>query len=458
MDYYEFLSRKRKSAEFSGVEPSGDYSILFPWQRQTTEWALRAGRAALFWDCGLGKTGAQLVWARDVNIATGKPVLILAPLAVSQQTAREGEKFGVRVNLAEQDADIVNGVNITNYEKLDKFDTGRFSGVVLDESGILKAYMGKVKRQIVKSFQSTPYRLCATATPAPNDLMELLNHAEFLGVMRSSEALACWFIADQTNSGHYRLKRHAEKDFWRWVATWAVCISKPSDIGYPDDGYNLPPLNEVDEILSTARIGGIEEIAREVQLSATGFHAEKRRTLKERCEKCAEIANGTDEQVLVWCYQNDEADVLKRLIPDAMEIRGSHAAKAKEQAAIDFVDGRKRVLISKPSVFGYGLNFQNCHTAVFCGMDYSYESYYQAVRRLYRFGQEHPVTIYRVMSDTERHVLDVVKKKEQLKEEMGASMADAMAEYQSGAIHGRKITLNLSRQDAVMPAWLKEAG
>lgn len=455
--YKDFLEGKVRANQSYGFEPKGDLQALFPWQRDVAAWACKKGRAALFEDCGLGKTPQQLAWGDEVHKATGSPVLILAPLAVSRQTVREGKKFGIDVNLVETDADVVNGLNITNYEKLDKLDTGRFSGVVLDESSILKAYTGKVKRQIVRAFRDTPYRLCATATPAPNDLMELLNHAEFLGIMRSNEALPCWFIADQSNSGHYRLKGHAQEDFWRWVASWAVCISKPSDIGYSDEGYALPPLNEVDEILSTSNIGGMEEIARTIQISATGFHREKRRTLGIRTQRCAELANATSEQVLVWCYQNDEADALKKLIPDAVEVRGSDKTEVKERAAVDFAEGRKRVLISKPSIFGYGLNFQNCHEAIFCGMDYSYESYYQAVRRLYRFGQTQPVTIRRVMSDTERHVLEVVEQKARLKQEMGVSMGQAMKEFQTDAIRGRNFTLNLSPQMAIMPEWLKEA-
>lgn len=455
MGYVEFLQKKTRAVEHTGFAPSGDFGKLFPWQRDVTSWACKNGRAALFEDCGLGKTPQQLTWAREVHQATESPVIILAPIAVSQQTVREGKKFGIDVNLAEMDADIVNGVNITNYEKLDKFDTSRFAGVVLDESSILKAYTGKVKRQIIQAFKDTPYRLAATATPAPNDLMELLNHAEFLGIMRSNEALSCWFIADQRNSGHYRLKGHAEKDFWQWVASWAVCISKPSDIGYGDEGYELPPLEEIDNILSTGSALDMEAAAQKVDMSATGFHKEKKRTLDIRTKRTAELAAQADGQVLVWCYQNDEADVLKRIIPDSVEVRGSDRADVKEKAAMDFVEGRKRVLISKPSIFGYGLNFQNCHESIFCGMDYSYESYYQAVRRLYRFGQDKPVKIWRVLGDTERHILDVVDEKAKMKAAMGESMAQAMKEYQTGAVHGRSFTLDLKPQIAELPGWLE---
>lgn len=457
MTYREFLETKTITAISSGFEKPRELmnNALFEWQKDIDYWALRKGRAALFEDCGLGKTIQQLEWAQSVSEHTGKPVLIVAPLAVAEQTRREGAKFGYTVTVCRNQSHVKSGINICNYEMLEHFDPDAFGGVVLDESSILKAYTGKIKRQIIDIFKNTPYRLCATATPAPNDLMELLNHAEFLGIMRSNEALSCWFIADQSNSGHYRLKGHAEKDFWLWVASWAVCISKPSDIGYTDEGYKLPPLMEYDDIFSTANSEGLEAISEKPDMSATGFHKEKRRTLAIRAAKCAEIANSTTDQVLVWCYQNDEADELKRLIPDAVEVRGSDKVEVKEQAARDFADGRKRVLISKPSIFGYGLNFQNCHNAVFCGMDYSYESYYQAVRRLYRFGQDKPVTIHRVLGDTERHILDVVRQKEQMKQTMGRSMADAMKEFQTDAIRGKSFTLDLSPQVASMPNWIK---
>ena len=435
-----------------GALPSG----LFDWQKAVTKFSVHAGRAGNFEDCGLGKTVQQSAWADQVSKHTGSPTLILAPLAVAPQTAREGKKFGIPINIAETAADIVHGVNVTNYEKLDKFDTSVFSGVVLDESSILKAYTGKVKREIVKKFADTPYRLSCSATPAPNDLMELLNQAEFLGIMKSSEALACWFIADQSNSGHYRLKGHAEKDFWHWVASWAVCISKPSDIGYSDEGYNLPKLAENDVTVKSAGEQNIFLACREKpDMSATGFHKEKRRTLKVRTEKCAEIANSTDEQIMIWCYQNDEAGALKRLLPDALEIRGSDTAKEKENAALRFVSGDVRVLISKPSIFGYGLNFQSCHNCVFCGLDYSYESYYQAVRRFYRFGQPLPVNVWRVIGENEKQILETINRKAQMKSDMGRSMADAMRDAQIENLRGREFKLDLRVQQASMPEWLR---
>ena len=439
-----------------GFMPGKLPSRLFDWQRSVTEWSVKRGRAAMFEDCGLGKTGQQLAWADQVSERTGSPVIVLAPLAVAPQTKREGEKFGIPVNIAETDADILPGVNVTNYEKLDKFTLSRFSGVVLDESSILKAYTGAVKRQIISAFSETPYRLSCSATPAPNDLMELLNQAEFLGVMKSNEALACWFIADQSDSGHYRLKGHAEKDFWRWVASWAVCIEKPSDIGFSDEGYVLPPLAEHDVLLKGSEgADPLAAIREKPDMSATGYHAEKRKTLEQRAEHCAEIAASSDEQYVIWCYQNDEADLLKKLLPEAVEVRGSDKAGTKERAALDFIDGKRRVLISKPSIFGYGLNFQNCRNAVFCGLDFSYESYYQAVRRMYRFGQPLPVKVWRVVGERERAILDTIDHKARMKQQMARGMAEAMREFQTEAVRGREFNLTLEKQSADFPAWLR---
>lgn len=321
-------------------------------------------------------------------------------------------------------------MNVTNYEMMDHFTPDAFCGVVLDESGILKAYMGKTKRQLIKDWGNTRYKLVCTATPSPNDQMELLNQAEYLGIMKSSEALAIWFIADQSAMGNYRLKQHGIEYFWDWVATWAVCFQKPSDLDpkYSDEGYDLPPLIEHDEVL---RIDEVSDdwsngFLRDIQTSATGFHKEKRITLKQRCEKCRDIADSTDEQVLVWCFTNEEADELKQIMPYATEIRGSDSVQAKEQAVQDFADGKIRVLISKSSIFGWGVNWQNCHTAIFCGMDYSYEGYYQAVRRLYRFGQEKPVHIWRVLGSTEVNILKTVGAKADMQEQMHGGMVEAM--------------------------------
>lgn len=459
MTYTEFLKSKEVRIMPSGftVDESTLNPAAFEWQRHVVSWALQRGKAALFEDCGLGKTLQQLMWAERVSKYVKKPVLIVAPLAVAPQTKMEGEKFGIAVNICESQADVKDGVNITNYEKLDKFNATSFGGVVLDESSILKSYMGKTKRMIIEKFAYTPYKLACTATPAPNDLMELLNHAEFLGVMKSSEALSIWFIADQSESGKYRLKGHAERDFWQWVSSWAVCVGKPSDIGYSDDGYILPPLSEIDEVVGNDNsLIAFADIARSIDTSATGYHKERRRTLESRCTKTAEIVKADcANQYVIWCGMNDEADELGKLLPEAVEIRGSDKAEKKEQAAMNFVNGKIRILISKPSIFGYGLNFQNCHNSIFCGMDYSFESYYQAVRRFYRFGQREPVKIIRVLGDTELNILNTINRKANMKEHMQHSMADAMKQFQTRKIGA--FQLDLSEKRYQMPAWLRGA-
>ena len=458
MTYNDFLKTKEVRVLPSGFNVDEDTlnPAAFEWQRHVVSWALNCGKAALFEDCGLGKTLQQLMWAEQVSKYVKRPVLIVAPLAVSLQTKMEGAKFGIFVNVCESQANVHEGINITNYEKLDKFDATAFGGVVLDESSILKSYMGRTKRMIIDKFAYTPYKLACTATPAPNDLMELLNHAEFLGVMKSSEALSIWFIADQSESGKYRLKGHAERDFWQWVSSWAVCISKPSDIGYSDDGYILPTLTELDVITGAEdALSAFEDIARQIDTSATGYHKERRRTLSARCEKCAEIVKSHDGQFVIWCGMNDEADQLRKIIPEAVEIRGSDKAEKKEQAAIDFVNGKIRILISKASIFGYGLNFQNCHKSIFCGMDYSFESYYQAVRRFYRFGQTHPVKILRILGDTELNILNTINRKASMKAHMQHSMAEAMKEFQTRK--NNSFQLDLSKKQYQMPAWLKGA-
>lgn len=457
MTYEEFLRSKEMRYLPCGFEASGDNPLLFDWQSELVRWALRKGKSAIFADCGLGKTAMQLQWAQQICEHENKPVLVVAPLAVAVQTKNEGQKFGISVTVCRKQEDVKPGVNITNYEMLEYFDASAFIGVVLDESSILKSYTGVTKRQIVDMFQNTKYRLSCSATPAPNDLMELLNQAEFLGVMKSREALACWFIADQSNSGHYRLKGHAINDFWRWVASWAVCMETPKDIGYADDLYILPPLRESAEVVGTDLDGveAFQAIATELNMSATGFHREKQRTIHARAQKCAEIVSSTDDQYLLWCYRNDEADVLKDLIPEAVEVRGSDKVEKKEQAAMDFAAGKIRVLISKPVMFGYGLNFQNCHKMVFCGLDYSFESYYQAVRRVYRFGQTEPVDVVKVIGENEKNILDTIERKAEMKKTMTMSMARIMRDYQSEELAGRRFKLNIEKQEATFPVWLR---
>ena len=459
MDYIDFLKSKQVTVMPSGfdVEVSELNSALFDWQKAIVKLALKKGKFALFLDTGLGKTLCQLVWANKVCKHTGGNVLILAPLAVSKQTQKEGEKFGINVNICRSQEDVKNGINITNYEMLEHFDTSKFVGVVLDESSILKSYMGATKISIINAFKDTPYKLSCTATPSPNNQMEILNQAEFLGVMKSHEALAIWFINDTSSSGNYQLKGHAVKSFWEWVSSWAVCISKPSEIGYSDEGYILPKLNEIEVIIPIDETSeDIDEgFFRKIETNATAFHKEKRITAEQRAVKCAEIVNQDNEQYLIWCNTDYEADLLKKYIPTAIEVRGSDKPEHKEQAAIDFVSGNIRVLISKPRIFGYGLNFQNCHNTVFCGLDYSYESYYQSIRRFWRFGQKSEVNAYIVIGSTEQQILNVVREKEKKQLEMKHNMYLKIKDFQNAEFKPRNFKLNLEEKKISIPTWIK---
>ena len=445
--YIEFLKSKQIEPKTCGFEPEGLNKSLFPWQRAVVSWAVRKGRAALFEDCGLGKTLQQLEWARQVCRHTNGKVLILAPLAVAKQTAQEGVKFGIEVNICRSQNDVTDGINITNYEMLEHFDASAFDGVVLDESSILKSYMGKYKRELTKAFADAPYKLSCTATPSPNNHLEILNQAEFLGIMKSSEALAVWFINDGKQAGNYRLKKHAVKSFWEWVSTWAICMSKPSDIGFGDEGYNLPELREYVEVVPG------DEMPQKI--NATTYHRCMKNSAEERVKKTSEIVDKIDGQVVVWCNTNDEADMLKAAIPEAIEVRGSHSAEFKERAAIDFINGKYRVLISKPTMFGYGLNFQNCCDTVFCGRDFSYENYYQATRRFWRFGQEHDVNVYTVIGEGERQILENVNGKIKLQEEMKNNMYSGLKQIQISSIQGHEFKLNINTEAITLPKWLK---
>jgi len=454
MNYTDFLQSKIRQSIDAGFECEPKNENLFDFQRIIVRWALRKGRAALFLDTGLGKTLCQLSWADEICKYTNGKVLIVAPLAVSKQTQREGGKFGISVNICRTQRDVRDCINITNYEMLEHFKANEFVGVVLDESSILKSYMGATKTQIIKMFEKTQYKLSCTATPSPNNHMEILNQAEFLGVMKSHEALAIWFINDTSQSGNYVLKGHAVKSFWEWVSTWAVCISKPSDIGYSDAKYILPPLNEKVEVLKINKQGFFKEI----EMSATSFHKEKRLTALDRALKCAEIVKLNEqlnEQYLIWCNTDYEADELKKAIPNSVEVRGSLPMEKKEQIALDFIDGKIRVLISKAKIFGYGLNFQNCHNTIFCGIDYSYESYYQAVRRFWRFGQTKPVNVHIVLGINEKYILDVIHNKTEKQKEMKANMYGSIKEIQNANIKGIKFKLNLDSSKIKIPEWLK---
>ena len=462
MNYHDFLKSKVKKYISSGFDITDEYvkdryPFLFDWQQFILPWLIKKGKAALFLDTGLGKTILQLVWSDIVCREQNGNVLILAPLAVASQTVREGEKFGISVNYCRCQEDVKSGINITNYEMLSKFDTESFIGVVLDESSILKNYMGSTRQEITKFFEDTKFKLTATATPSPNNPTELLNQAEFLGVMDRANALSEWFIHDSANTSVYRLKGHAVKSFWEWVSSWAVYITWPSEIGFSDEGYILPPLNEVEIVIPIDETSDdIDEgMFRKIDTSATAYHKEKRFTAEVRARKCAEIvSNDTENQYLIWCYTDYEADLLKKFIPDATEVRGSHKPEYKEQAAMDFTEGKIRVLISKPKIFGMGLNFQNCHNTIFCGIDFSYESYYQTVRRFYRFGQKNQVNVYIVIGSTEQQILNVIREKEKLQEQMKLGIKIHIREYQNTELKPTEFKINFKTATITVPTWI----
>lgn len=457
-EYLSFLRGKRIEVEPVGFDADEVMPGLFDWQESVVRWAIRKGRAALFLDTGLGKTACQLAWADAVRRHCRMPVLIVAPLAVSQQTIREGRKFGLTVRYAKSSEDIDTASDflyVTNYERVDRFDPGVFSGVVLDESSILKSFMGKTKRALVGMFENTAYKLACTATPSPNDHMEILNQAEWLGIMDPPKALSIWFINDTMNFGTYRLKGYAADDFFRWLSSWAVGIHTPSQIGYSDDGYILPCMTVHEHIVTVDETESSGDyLFRFADMSATGYNREKRLTMADRVQKVAEIVAGENGQWLVWCELNDESAALKQSIPDAVEIKGSDLAERKEQAAIDFIDGKIRVLISKASIFGYGLNFQNCHNVAFCGLSYSYENYYQAVRRVWRFGQQHEVSVHVVIAHTERNTLAVVTRKRDTHDYFRTHFVNELSTEE----YRRRYRLDYDRNHNMrLPAFMKES-
>jgi superfamily II DNA or RNA helicase len=366
-----------------------------------------------------------------VHQHTGGNVLILAPLAVAHQTVREGDKFGIPCRFAATQSDVRPGITIANYEKLAHFDASSFDGVVLDESSILKAYTGKIRNQIISSFAATPYRLACSATPAPNDHMELGNHAEFIGVMTRTEMLAMFFVHDGGDTSKWRLKGHATSKFWEWVCSWAVTIRKPSDLGYDDGDFVLPPLEirdctvETPRQASTADDGQMALFAMEAR-TLNDQRKVRKDSLSLRVDAAASLANGNDEQWLVWCDLNDESKALTAAIDGAVEVSGSDSDDHKRQAAIDFQDGKIRVLVSKPSIFGFGLNFQGCHNVAFVGLSHSYEAFYQAIRRCWRFGQQQPVNAHIIYDVAEGRVIDNIRRKEADSIAMAESMVTIM--------------------------------
>lgn len=406
MSYADFLAGKRRAANAVGrtVEPGDVHHILHDWQAEIVAWAVRQGRCAIFADCGLGKTFMQLEWARLIADRT----LILAPLSVARQTVREAAKLDIDATYVRSPDQVTGpGVWITNYEMADQFDPSEFGAVVLDESSILKNVEGKTRMRLTQSLSTVPYRLACTATPAPNDVAELCNHAEFLGVMPRAEMLAAYFVHDEIG---WRPKGHAVDPMYQWMSTWSVAMRRPSDAGYPDDGYDLPPLNILAEVIDV-------DIEQEGQLFATdlggigGRSKVRRATLDARCEVAAELC-ARPGQWIVWCGLNDEADTIASSVDGAVNVEGSWSPDDKAAALEGFQDGTIRVLVTKPAIAGFGMNFQNCHQMAFVGLSDSYEAYYQAIRRCYRFGQASPVDVHVIVSRLEAQIVDNVRRKE----------------------------------------------
>lgn len=435
--YQDFLKSKLQTVQQSGFDVSPDdiNPKLFKFQRDIVRWALRLGKAALFEECGLGKTAQQLEWARHVVKHTGGKVLILAPLAVAYQTVDEGVKFGIDVKQVHNQDEVGDtSIVIANYERLHLMDASQFIGVVLDESSILKSFMGKTKQLLIETFAQTPYKLACTATPAPNDYTEIGNHAEFLNIKKQDEMLATWFINDSSDTGTWRLKKHAAKEFWTWLTSWAVCLSRPGDLGdeYDMPSFELPEL-ELHEFRLNANQASIRRFWDEGKLisddnpSSTGMHKAKRESLGDRVAEVVKIMEDLKDQfVIIWCDTDYEADALKLALHGAVEVRGSD--KRKEEKLKAFSNQEYQVIITKPDIAGFGLNWQHCSNQVFVGVSYSFEKTYQALRRSYRFGQQNPVHAYLIYAETEGNIMVTLKEKQQaftiMQGEMNTAMRD----------------------------------
>lgn len=423
--YNEFLETKKTQKIVSGfqVEDAVLNPILFDFQKYCVKRALEVGKFALFEDCGLGKTIQQLEWADKVSKHTQGAVLILAPLAVISQTIEEAKKFGYSVR--EYDEDCERGIYITNYDNLENIDASLFSGVVLDESSILKNFAGKTRTALIEAFQNTPYKLACTATPSPNDTTEICNHAEFLNVMSRTEMLAMYFVHDGGSTSDWRLKGHAKQSFWDFVSTWAVMLNKPSDIGFDDAGYNLPPLKVIEEMVITPKKNN-GMLFNESAVSATEYHKELRATYKLRLDRVAEIVNKSDENFIIWIGHDEEGKYLRSLLPDAVEVKGGDSKEYKKDKLLGFGRGEFRILITKLKIAQFGLNYQNCHNQIYASLDFSFEATYQGIRRSYRFGQTEAVNIYLITTDTMANVKDSFENKQRAFKEMQASMTEAM--------------------------------
>lgn len=424
MEYNQFIESKQKRHIECGidVDTSELNPNMFDFQKHIVRHAVKKGRYAIFAECGLGKTLMQLSWADALVNRLGIKVLVLCPLAVSAQTVMEGSKFGIDIcKYGHGDAHI----QVSNYEQIDNIDIGRFSGIVLDESSILKNFAGKLKTKIVESFAKYPYKLCCTATPSPNDETEICNHAEFLNVSSRVEVLSTYFVNDTGDTGTWRLKKHAEDDFYAWMSSWATMIASPADLGYDSSGYNLPALTyHTHEVVTDKRENGM--LFNDVAVNASTFNQELRSTMNERISIASKMVTDSNEQWIVWCNLNEESKLLASAIADAVEVTGSMSTDEKEERLIGFASGKYRVLITKKEIAQFGLNFQNCSNQMFASLDFSFEGLYQAVRRSYRFGQKRAVNIHMITTDTMQNVTEAIRTKESKFKKMQQQMTQSM--------------------------------
>jgi DNA methylase/SNF2-related domain len=446
MEYESFVKSKRRKEIATGHKPGELNDNLFDFQHAIVAWAVRRGRAAIFADTGLGKTLMQLSWADEVASHTSGIVLILAPLAVSEQTIQQGNQFGIDVKrVPHNESPNCAGIWITNYERMDAIDFTELSGLVLDESSILKSHDGKTRKKIIDVSQSVPYRLSCTATPSPNDFDELGNQCEFLGVMSRNEMLATYFVNDTGNTGTWRLKGWGQSKFWEWMGTWSVVLRNPADIGFDGSKYNLPMPEYIEHVIESDNV--FDLFARPAQ-SLSERRVAQRESIQSRCEALAKVVNADkSEPWLIWCHLNDEAELLQSLIEGSVNVQGSDSVEKKTKGMLDFSSGELRVLISKPKICGFGMNWQHCARMAFVGLDDSFEKFYQAVRRCYRFGQSRNVKVHLFTSSDEGQILLNLKRKETLHNEMSANMIEHMKDIMNKELAGQENIVDDYRED-----------
>ena len=455
MNYDDFIDSKELEDLHIGFDPDeSEYpELIKDHQRVSVTWACKRGRAALFLDTGLGKTLCQLTWADQVVRHTGGIVLILAPLAVSHQTVREGDKFGIPVTIAVGEDDISDsGIYITNYEKLAHFDASQFAGIVLDESSILKGMMGKMRRMITDSFRKTPYKLSCTATPSPNDFMELGTQSEFLGVMSQVEMLAMFFIHDGSDTSKWRLKGHGKSRFWEWLSTWSIFLQSPADLGFDGSEYDLPEIHYHSYVIDTVPE---DALFVEPAQSLMERNRARRDSVVERCKMAASIVNGLDENAMVWCHLNDESKILANHIDGSVEVTGSSKDDHKTKSLLDFCDGKIKALVSKPRIAGFGMNMQSSRHCVFVGLSDSWEAFYQAIRRQWRFGQAKDVHVHIISADTEGAVVENIRRKDLQHKELSSAMMDHMRLLTQKSVLGMTVEKidYVADKEMIIPDW-----